>query len=57
MVPVEKAYEPNRKEEEQIWLCSNAPGFTQAKKFLPERQMHNKNSQQKEQGAIGRKIR
>lgn len=57
MVPVEKAYEPNRKEEEQIWLCSNDPGFTQAKKFLPERQMHNKNSQEKEQSAIGRKIR
>ena len=57
MVPVEKAYEPNRREEERIWLRSNAPGFTQAKKFLPEKQMQNKKSQEKEWSMTGRKVR
>lgn len=58
MVPVPKAYEPNRKGEEQSWLCSKAPGFTQAKKFLPERQMQNKKSQEKgTKYMTGRKVR
>lgn len=57
MVPVEKVYEPNRKEGEQIWLCCKAPGFTQAEKFLPERQMQNKKSQEKGENMIGRKVK
>lgn len=57
MAPVEKAYEPNRKEDEQVCVCSNAPGFTQAKKSLPERQMQNKKSQEIEQSVLGRKIK
>lgn len=49
MVPVEKARELNREEEEHIRLCSDAPGFTQAKRFLPERQMQNKEKEQNRQ--------
>lgn len=37
MASVGKACELSREEEEEIWLCSDAPGFTQAKRFLPGR--------------------
>lgn len=55
MAAVEKACELNRGEEEDIWLCSDAPGFTQAKRFLPEGKC--KMSKASRKNKTGRKVR
>lgn len=54
MVPVAKAYEPNRKGKKQSWLHSKAPGFIQAKKFF-SRKANAEQEKPKQRWKLGRR--